>query len=457
MAHAFLSPSDAPGWVRCNVKPWREKDIPDFSSEAADEGTAAHYLRDRCLTLGCDALEFKGLTVQVDGYDTKFVAESSGDKCFAVDADMVREVQKSIDVVRTLSNGGTLYPEQQLSIEHITGEAGSTGTSDAVIVHPTELCIDDLKYGRGIQVFAENNEQLLIYGGAALEEFDVLGEIETLRMRISQPRMNHEDEWVLPVAEVRERLIAIRQIADKIMAGPEGLTATPGDKQCKFCKVKATCAEHRDFILGAVTKGFVDLDKGFVEVSLTQAEKLLAQAFGVKPAAVEFDSTAESARFTVKKPSIRPALEVAEAKLVDAEDERLATLMDAADMLEGFAKAVRAEVERRLLKGTFSDARYKLVEGKRGSRAWIVESEVEAMLKSMRLKVDQMYDFKLISPTSAEKLLASAYPRKWTKLQASIHQTNGKPSVAPASDKRPALSMAIAEGFEVIQDGEDLV
>ena len=79
------------------------------------------------------------------------------------------------------------------------------------------------------------------------------------------------------------------------------------------------------------------------------------------------------------------------------------------------------------------------------------------MLKSMRLKVDQMYDFKLISPTSAEKLLASAYPRKWTKLQASIHQTNGKPSVAPASDKRPALSMAIAEGFEVIQDGEDLV
>ncbi|MNV60229.1 hypothetical protein D3C71_1526840 [compost metagenome] len=66
----------------------------------------------------------------------------------------------------------------------------------------------------------------------------------------------------------------------------------------------------------------------------------------------------------------------------------------------------------------------------------------------MRLKVDQMYDFKLISPTTAEKVLKEANPRKWNKLQPLIGRSDGKPSVAPASDKRPALSMAIAEQFE---------
>ncbi|MNY33805.1 hypothetical protein D3C86_1681020 [compost metagenome] len=117
-------------------------------------------------------------------------------------------------------------------------------------------------------------------------------------------------------------------------------------------------------------------------------------------------------------------------------------------MIEGFAKAVRAEVERRLLAGKFTDARYKLVEGRQGARSWTSYEQAEAALKAMRLKVDQMYDFKLISPTTAEKVLKEANPRKWNKLQPLISRSDGKPSVAPASDKRPALSMAIAEQFE---------
>jgi hypothetical protein len=75
----------------------------------------------------------------------------------------------------------------------------------------------------------------------------------------------------------------------------------------------------------------------------------------------------------------------------------------------------------------------------------------------MRLKVDQMYDFKLISPTTAENVLKEANPRKWNKLQPLIGRSDGKPSVAPASDKRPALSMAIAEQFEDLTDEEDAV
>ena len=458
MAHAFLSPSGAAAWTRCHAKVWREKDMPDRSSSDADEGTAAHYLLEQCLDQNVDAAHFTGLRIRVENGETEF--HTSG--AFPVGTDMTREVQKVLDLARQDAEGATIYPEQTMSIEQFTGEAGATGTSDMVIVQGSKITSRDLKFGKGVQVFAEGNEQLLMYGGAALDEFDLAGDCDTLVLCVDQPRMNHFDQWVLPVSEARERLIEIRQIADKIMAGPEGLTATHGDKQCRFCKVSATCPELTAFTMETIVGEFVDLDKGFIKVEMPQAEKLLAQAFDVKPAAVDFvDRPTEYSgeigepHFTVKKPNIRPSLEAAEAKLPDASDERLATLMDAADMIEGFAKAVRAEVERRLLAGKFTDARYKLVEGRQGARSWIDVEASEAELKKMRLKSDEMYDRVVISPTTAEKLLKEANPRKWAKLQAFITRSDGKPSVAPASDKRPALSMAIAEQFSELPAEDD--
>ena len=65
----------------------------------------------------------------------------------------------------------------------------------------------------------------------------------------------------------------------------------------------------------------------------------------------------------------------------------------------------------------------------------------------MRLKVEEMYDLKLISPTTAEKLAKAGTigPRQWPKLQEIIEQPEGKASVAPVSDKRPALKIAAVE------------
>ena len=59
-------------------------------------------------------------------------------------------------------------------------------------------------------------------------------------------------------------------------------------------------------------------------------------------------------------------------------------------------------------------------------------------MKIMRLKVEQMYDFTLISPTSAEKLAKAKKgetpvlgPRQWAKLQKLIGRADPKPSVKP--------------------------
>lgn len=82
------------------------------------------------------------------------------------------------------------------------------------------------------------------------------------------------------------------------------------------------------------------------------------------------------------------------------------------------------------------------------------------MLKKMRVKHDQMYDYKLISPTTAEKLAKADVigPRQWPQVEAMITQSPGKPSVAPESDKRPALNIApTADAFEDITEGGGLV
>lgn len=478
MAHAFLSPSGAPAWSRCLAKPWRERAFPNTSSDAANEGTAAHFLMEQCLLGGHDALHFSGSIIEVTDAGARFFLGGS----FKVGEEPIREVQKALDYLRGVSGDTPIMAEKTLPIAFITGEyhdvvSGETvvdtqvngwanlltgellareeinpasGTMDALAITDTTADVFDLKYGRGVQVFAKENEQGLMYAAAALEEFDLMGEVETIRIHIVQPRLNHFDVWEISRSELEERIEALRKTSELILAAPdgEGLKAIPGDKQCKFCAAKAECPEYRNFVLEAVTEGFVDLDKGAVQVSIDQAEKLLANAFGVKPAAVDFVDGA----FVIKKPNVRPALEAAELKLPDASDERLATLMDAADMIEGFSKAVRAEVERRLLQGKFTDPRYKLVEGRQGNRAWSSVETAETALKAMRLKVDQMYDFTLISPTKAEQLLSVANPRKWAKLQDLISRADGKPSVAPASDKRPALSIAIEDAFDALPE-----
>ena len=485
-AHALLSPSGMPAAIRCLAKPHRERGLPDQSSSFADEGTAAHFLMEQCLLQNVDAKHFQGLRIRVQDGVTEF--HTAGQ--YPVGLDMIGPMQKALDYVRAVADGATIYTEQKLSIAHITGEhwhketgavcfkndAGhyvdfddvreygenevepATGTTDVWIIKGRVAHSIDLKWGMGVQVFAKDNEQQEMYTDAGLQEFDFLGEVEEIHLHIVQPRLGHFDEEVMTRAELDEKIETIRQASKRIAFTPaEELPATPGEKQCRFCKKSATCAERTQHAVELIVGGFVDLDKGFVKVEMPQAEKLLAQAFGVTAKAITYhEAEWESqgapdnieAHFTVKKPSIRPSLEEAEAKLADAEDERLATLMDAADSLENFVKSVRAEVERRLLAGKFTDARYKLVEGRQGARSWTNEAEAEAALKAMRLKVDQMYDFKLISPTTAEKVLKEANPRKWNKLQPLIGRSDGKPSVAPASDKRPSLSMAIAEQFE---------
>lgn len=482
--HAKLSPSGAHRWMPCPGSLYLESQYPDRSSDAAEEGTLAHDLAARCLQAEFDAAYYVGAEYEYSDHGTP--------KSAFIQLEMAREVQKYLDYVRAqVGEGDTLMVEQRLAI---FGGAipGQFGTTDALILQPRlrRMRKVDLKYGRGVQVYAEQNEQLMLYALGALDEFDPLDdEYDEVVLTIHQPRLDHVDEWTVSVADLRafeQRALQAGKTALSIVSLHGGTVfLKPGDKQCKFCKAKGDCPGLRDQVLATVSGDFDSLDdlrdpqpdvlpppvmntlkKGEIAVTIAEAERVLAAAYGVAPRAVDFvsddheTSLPDPYRFIVKKPTLRPALDGAEDRLAALDEDHLAICMDSVDLVEGWCKAVRAEVERRMLGGTPVPG-WKLVQGKAGNRAWSDEEAAKTALKSMRLRDDVMYDWSMISPTTAEKLHAEGVikPKQWMRIQELICRSNGKPSVAPASDKRAALDIGkVEDEFSALDDdGADLL
>ena len=411
--HAKLSPSGAHRWMACPGSIVLESNIPDKGSVYADEGTAAHELAAWCLKDNMDPSNYLNEKISV------------GENRFTVDADMCDHVRSYTKLVKEYAQGAHLMVEQAVGIGHLTGEDDATGTSDAIIIDAVKrsLTVVDLKYGMGVRVDATENPQLMLYALGAYEATSMLADFDTVTMVIHMPRLNHVSEWTIPITDLIEfgSLVSYYATETRLAEADEAAALgaqkptdsgwaekylNPGEKQCRFCKAKGVCPALRDSLMETVT--------------------------GSAPATVEDFA------------NVLP-IEVD----VDAGDNYLTIAMDKVDLVEMWCKAIRAEVERRLLDGERVTG-YKLVQGRRGNRKWADEEDAVKALKAARLKDADMYKKMLISPTEAEKHLKGS-PARWAKVLAHVTQSEGKPSVAKATDKRPEMAVnATAEDFRSI-------
>lgn len=231
--HALISPSASSRWRKrggCPGSIRMSVGIPRKSSPAARLGTAKHYVSGNALAAGVpDVSMYMGQKVlfvsEVDDPTQEVeVLESHIDRnSFIVQAEIVID-QDFIDhcnmyitfvMEQVALTGGELHVEVKVPIDHITGEKGATGTSDAVIWCPPQVIVIDAKFGTGrVNAYevvspavldedgnvieapvVEPNSQLAMYASGAIEKFDMFDEIKQVRMIIVQPALNHVSEF----------------------------------------------------------------------------------------------------------------------------------------------------------------------------------------------------------------------------------------------------------------------
>lgn len=422
-AHSYWSASKFESIMLCPGKIVLEDGAPDTTNGYAAEGTAAHQVLTWALQEDRPAAAYIGRQIHLDA-SGKICEPADAAYTFEVDEEMAEHVQLCVDYVNDLrGDDGVVFADIRVNYSSYLDVAEDTawGTADVIVARGNELIVVDFKYGRGVEVDAEKNPQMSLYALGALQAYQgLVADFERVRMAIVQPRVKRApSEWDCTVEELEAwgRSTARSAVASATLAaetfGAEGWQDTflrPGETQCKFCKAKATCPALRAEVASSVNPS------------------------GNAPAGPD-----EFADLDV----------VAAEELQYADETWLSAALGKLDLIEDWCKAVRAEAERRLLAGQPVPG-WKLVQGKKGARQWADAKAAEELLKSMRLKQEEMYDMKLISPTTAEKLYKAGRigPRQWPRLQELITQSEGKPHVAPESDSRPALVVApVVEEF----------
>jgi hypothetical protein len=419
-SHSRFSPSATERDTLCPPSFLLNEKLPDRNTPDSQHGTAAHYVHELCLKNDLDAVVYAGCVVAVDPKgDCRFVHEKAplrdDEHPFDVDDEMVTAVQSSVDWCREVP--GIHFVE--IRVEHTKwcpdfDEWGDPlgpqfGTSDHVAIHPPSktIWIDDLKYGKGVKVFATRNKQATKYALGVIEEYAwEYGIDETWKVfvRISQPRLDHFDVWETNVAELLAFGAEIKTQLERVF--DPNAEFNPGEKQCRFCKASARCKAKHKYIHDQRALDFEDESAGVFE----------------SPSLLTMEELAEAWR---RYPLFAQHYEAIEAEL--------ARSMKAGQKAPGL-KLVNAMTHRR----------------------WKDEDKARDELLSLGVSRHAIEKRKLISPNQAEKLLTK---EKHEALQELWVKPPGGAVIALESDPRDAYDpqAAIAGSFEdeTFDDGFD--
>lgn len=360
--HAVLSASSSHRWLNCNPSARLEQEFEDRTSEAAEEGTAAHALAEHKLR---KALKMRSKK-PVSAYDCDEMDEYTDD--------YVAFVLEQFEQAKQLCQDPKILIEQKLDFSCYVPDG--FGTGDCLIVADKLLHIIDFKYGQGVLVEAEENPQMMLYALGALRIFDHLYDIEEVSMSIFQPRRENVSTWTISVENLMDWVEnTLKPRAERAYKG-EG-EYIPGT-WCTFCKAAVKCRARAE-------------------------EKL------------------QLAKYEFAPPPF----------LTDAEIEDILSRLDD---LTKWANEISAYAQDAAVNHGKHWEGFKLVES-RTNRKYTDEASVITAARAAGYT--DIFKKSLIPITEMERLMGKKTFKE--VLGGLVIKPQGKPTLVPASDKRPAI------------------
>lgn len=263
------------------------------------------------------------------------------------------------------------------------------GTADCIIIQGERMDVIDYKYGQGVAVSAVDNSQMLLYGLGALNDYGFIYDIKVVGLHIFQPRMNNVSDWELQVDYLLDWGRAAEYTAAVAAKGEGDMCA---GEHCRFCPHAGRCPE-------------------------------LARSCAL---------TIETMNGPVDIPSLAPW--------------QVADILAAESKVTAWLKAVKDRALSGMLNGEEIPG-YKVVAG-RSSRSWADDLEVAALLEGAGYSRAEFTKTEILSPYNLEKALGKKKVAEL--LSGQLLTVPGSPTVACASDKRPAYDRAaeIAKDFD---------
>ena len=230
--HAILSASSSDRWLHCPPSARLCEAYEDKGSDYAAEGTDAHTLCEYRLkqALGIPA---EDPIENLSWYNEEMEECAAGYAAYVVElletakqtcADPVVMIEQRVDFSRWVKEG--------------------FGTADCILIADGVLNIVDNKHGKGVEVSAIGNPQMQLYALGALEIFDGIYDIDTVRMTIFQPRKSNISVDQMDKAALYEW--ADTELTQKAQLAYEGQGDFSCGEWCRFCKAKAECRERAE-------------------------------------------------------------------------------------------------------------------------------------------------------------------------------------------------------------------
>lgn len=263
------------------------------------------------------------------------------------------------------------------------------GTGDCIIIGDKIMHIIDFKYGQGVLVEAEHNPQMMLYALGALRLFDSLYDIDEVAMTIYQPRRENISTWTIPVAELNAW--AENELVPKARLAYEGKGEYRPGPWCTFCKAAVKCRARAE-------------------------EKL------------------RLAQYEFAKPPL----------LTDTEIE---DILGKLDDLTRWAEEIKTYAQDAALNHGKQWHGYKVVEGRSVRKYSNEDAVVEA---ANAAGYHDIFRKTLLPITEMEKLMGKQEFQ--SILGGLIIKPAGKPTLVPASDKRPAITKANIDFKEIQED-----